>query len=118
MGTQIPARLGFVVVTNHDVPLISTAIFKTASGETVIVDRNSTEWDFDKIDGGLYRMEMIWRCCYIWDGVGNYMDWNYPFDNGFEFVGFELDDDAPENYFVNAKIVSWFDWGICNDKNV
>ena len=112
MAAQIPARLGFVVVTNHDTPLINTALFRSSSGDTVVVDRDTTEWNAEEIDGGLYRMEMIWRRCYIWEnGAENYIPWQYPHEHELEFLEFELEDDAPAGYFVRAEICGWFDWG-------
>ena len=115
---EYPSGLGFVITTNSNVPLINTAVFKNKNGETVIVDRNTTEWEVDEIDDGLYRMYMTWRWCYIWDGdEEHYMDWEYPVRNKFEFVEFELEeDDVPENYSVNVESWAWFTWGRNNGK--
>ena len=112
MADQIPARLGFVVVTNHDTPLINTALFRSSTGEEVVIDRDTTEWNVEEIDGGLFRIEMIWRRCYIWgNGTENYIPWQYPYEHELEFVEFEIEDDAPEEYFVRTEVWGWFDWG-------
>lgn len=81
----------------------NTAIFKLKSGDTIAVDRDTTEYDENK--NGTYNM--IWRRTYLW-GINDVNIFQYPaylnddavhmFEDA-EFVSFDLDDEGEDiNY--------------------
>lgn len=82
-------------------PMINTAIFKTPKGETIVVDRCTTEWQFDTD-----HPFMLWRQCYIWDGIKeNFLKENDTRLKEAVFECFEIEDEAPADYEVEAVAV-------------
>lgn len=96
--------IDFVIRTNNPIPMINAAIFSRENGETVIVDRETTTYSSEKTDDGNYRVGMTWIGCYIWDD-GRELDPDdvLPEDECLRFVGFDLEDDAGEDYFANVE---------------
>lgn len=87
--------LTITAITNHDTPYLNTLTLLTDDGKYVVLDRQCTEYTYDKITG---RMTMDWVNLYIWDGETE--NYNIPddiFDNAI-VTKIEVEDDAPAGY--------------------
>lgn len=101
-------RIEFHADTNKDYCMINTAVFKVQDME-VVLDRDTTEYTIE--DG---HLDMLWRNVYIHaitdKGVTDFFDDLYLHDNTYtddwEFVRFELEDDAPDADY-DVKNVKW-----------
>lgn len=85
---------------------INMASFKLSNGETIYIDRDTTEFSCDR-DGSF---SMIWRNCYIWNSSlgAIYLDPEKDLEliKGSKLICMEVEDEAPENYNVHVDI-----WG-------
>lgn len=96
-------RIEFTAKTNRKICMINTATFALASGGTVTIDRDCTEWSVEK---GI--LSMTWRDCYLWEinGVNIFDEPFYPNEDiaelmkGAKFLKFDLEDDAGSDYKV------------------
>ena len=88
-------RISFNCTTNVGIPYINIATFLKKDGTRVVVDREITEYTYDKKTG---KMSMEWRGCYIWDGESESYDFPYDIFNGAVLESLEIEDDAPEKY--------------------
>lgn len=102
-------RLNLQVKTNLPVPFINTAIFKSKTQDEIVIDRHTTEYSAEALGNGLYRICMLWRECYVWDGENE----NILSDDdlsvcSLKFLRFELEDDVEiDNYFVDLEWLAW-----------
>ena len=95
-------RLSFYCMSNMGYPWVNSAVFKTKDGSVIALDRDATEFDYDPKDR---RMSMYWRCVYLWDDED--ADYNIADDflDGATFEGFEVEDDAPDGYYI--RCLAW-----------
>ena len=100
-------RLYLLCETNAKLAMVNTATFKLANGDTVVIDRDVTEYGFTYYTGASegYFLDMTWKNCYIWNG-------DYPFYGieandfeGAELVSLDVEDDAPKDYKI--KVIGW-----------
>jgi hypothetical protein len=105
-------RLYFVITTNLPVPWINTAIFRSPNGDEVVIDRHTTEYTTEEIKGGLYRIEMMWRECYVWDGENeNILSDDDTSVYELQLVELELEDDAADEIDDYSADVESYSWG-------
>ena len=101
-------RFYFRVKTNLEVPMINYAVFRFNGGPPVFIDRDTTWFSVEKTEDGMYEMGMDWSGCYIWNGEEpQYLGYGIDPTEDVDFVGFELEDDAGEEYFVEVLDVGW-----------
>lgn len=87
--------LGFVVESNCDTPYVNYAKFKYR-GREMLVDRWETDYSYLPKQNIL---EMEWILPHEW-----YKEQMLPLPDDFyeaaEFIGFVVEDDAPEGYYI------------------
>ena len=96
-------RLYFRARTNSDTPYINVAIFRIGD-KLYTIDRHTTNYSYEEFDGDGY-IDMEWREVYIWDGENEIMITDDSFFDNAELIEFELEDDVPEDYFVED--ITW-----------
>lgn len=98
-------KISFTAATNKEYVMINTAEFDLQCGIRVTVDRDETEWS---IKDGILEME--WNGCYLWEINGInisdgpvYLNESAPeLFKGAVLAGFNIEDDADENYTVTG----------------
>ena len=99
---------GFEIKTNKACPMINDAVFGLPDGQTIVVDRDTTEYVAEEIGEGIYRMRMFWRNCYVWDGEKcNYLKSGLSPDVILKLRELELEGDAGEDYHVEVEFCFW-----------
>lgn len=100
-------KIYFEGKTNSDIPYINGAYFRLKSGREIFVDRNSTEFTVED-DGNI---TMTWKGCYEWveEWTGEYTEVLLTEEmlKDASFIGLEIEDDAPEEYFFTINGVIW-----------
>lgn len=100
--------LTFTCKTNHNIPYINSALFMTAEGKIITIDRFATKYSRDGD-----TMSMDWVKTYIWKE--NWEEENYLTEDqisSLSFVRLEIEDDAPADYYVEDVNVFYGDYKI------
>ena len=95
-------RMCFLCKANRNLCMVNNAVFQMKDGSEVVVDREETNWAYDR---ELHELSMDWRGCYYWDG-----ETERPLDddNVHELdqavkVWLSPEEDAPDDYLVILK---------------
>lgn len=94
-------KIEFLCDTSEYCPYINGAHFILKDGREVLIDRYLTEYGRNYYD----KFEMDFIDCYIWDGEKEIPITEEEF-KGAHFVRFEVEDDAPLGYYIQALEVN------------
>jgi len=91
-------RLILNCISSVPTPLVNTAIFLTKDNKEVIIDRDETEyWNEYNKETGTYKVRMLWKNCYIWNGEDENYNISKKFINNLDsLVELELEEDCDE----------------------
>ncbi len=94
------SSIGMVACTNSELPYINSVTLLAKDGREVVLDRSTTEFDFDD---DVEILSMFWLDLYIWTGEAE--DHNVPEElfDGAVVINVDIEDDAPEDYFFELK---------------
>ena len=94
MSKQNACVIRMHAITN-DVPYINLMTLLVNGKKLINLDRDRTEYDFDRETG---RLDMTWRGVYIWTSYDQNYDIPEETFRNSEVVDIEIEDDAPEGY--------------------
>lgn len=95
-------KIEFLCDTNYpDYVYINGVIFLLTDGREVFIDRKETDWGINYYN----KVEVDFLECYIWDGENEIEVSEEEFE-GARFVRFEIEDDAPDDYYIKALNVN------------
>ena len=91
-------KIVFTGKSNDSVVKINTATFKLSNGDIVTVDRDNTRTLYNFNND---KILMVWSNVYLWDG--KCADYDIGADLFEEFVEFEYEDEADEDYYFDVE---------------
>ncbi len=97
-------NINFLARSNSDDVYVNTISLILKGGEEIVLDRDETTWSV--LSSGLVAVD--WENTYRWDPDTNEQDYSYQLPEGavIRDVILNVEDDAPEGYFIEPDIIS------------